>query len=86
MYFHRCQGGIQHSQPETFYAKFDQLLMDHPLYHFMEFCLHEQYFYPEYFAYQPNYYEKLETAAQWCKDRGFDPVFADEMFGFNSRG
>lgn len=84
MYFHRYQGGIQHAQLETFYDRFDRLLEEHPLYQFMEFCLHEQYFYPEYFAYQPNYYEKLETTAQWCRDRGFEPVFADEMFGFHS--
>jgi hypothetical protein len=77
---------MRYESYDKVYEKFDKLLEAHPLYHFMEFCLHEQYFYPEYFAYQPNYYEKLETAAQWCKDRGFEPVFADEMFGFHSHG
>ncbi len=40
---------------------------------------HEQYFYSDYYAYQPDYPEKVLTMAQTIKDLGYRFVFAEEL-------
>lgn len=48
----------------------------------MELMIHEQYFYPDYRAYQPDFREKVETAIKFVVDRGYEPVFfADGFLG-----
>ena len=41
--------------------------------------VHEQYFYPEYYAYQPDYADKLYLAAKLIKDAGYTFVNVDEL-------
>lgn len=45
---------------------------------FIELLIHEQYYYPHYSAYQPDYREKLETAARWATENGYRPAFLSE--------
>lgn len=45
---------------------------------YVDYLIHEQYFYPDYGAYQPDYFEKIETAVQWAKHNGYEPAFLDE--------
>lgn len=45
---------------------------------FMEILIHEQYYYSHYKAYQPDYREKLMTAAKWASDNGYAPAFLSE--------
>ncbi|MBQ8683171.1 MAG: hypothetical protein IJ518_01480 [Clostridia bacterium] len=40
---------------------------------------HEQYFYPDYYAYQPDYGDKIYLFAQLLDDYGYRFVTADEM-------
>jgi len=37
--------------------------------------MHEHYFQPDYFAYQPDYKEKVMTAIRWAVDNGYQPGF-----------
>ena len=46
---------------------------------FIGFATHEQYFYPEYFAYQPDYVEKINVAAKLLAENGFSFFFAEEL-------
>ncbi len=46
----------------------------------MELMIHEQYFYPDYRAYEPDYKERVETAIRWVTERGYKPVFFGEGF------
>ncbi len=39
---------------------------------------HEQYFYPDYKHYRPDYGERIRTALKWALDHGFTPAFPDE--------
>lgn len=48
---------------------------------FIELLIHEQYYYPHYTAYQPDYREKLETAARWAAENGYSPAFLSECIG-----
>ncbi len=40
---------------------------------------HEQYFYPDYFAYQPDYPEKVYLFSKILKENGYRFITADEM-------
>ena len=46
----------------------------------MELMIHEQYYYPDYAAYEPDYRERVERAIQWVTQRGYKPVFWEEGF------
>ena len=40
---------------------------------------HEQYFYEDYFAYEPDYMEKVGHAWKTMIDAGFEPILMDEL-------
>lgn len=44
-------------------------------------CLatHEQYSYPDYFAYQPAHFEKIRRACQLVCEHGYSFIYADEL-------
>ena len=84
IYHFAYNGGIQGGDPKNFYEMLDRDAEECPVYRFKEFCLHEQYFYPEFKRHLPDYYERMDIAAQWCSDHGYEPIFADELFEFNS--
>lgn len=75
---------IQHTEPEFYDEGLKNKAEAMPKYPYREFCLHEQYFYPEFHLYQNNYYEKLCTVASLCQRDGYEPIFADELFEFDS--
>ena len=45
---------------------------------FLMFANHEQYFYKDYFAYQPDYAEKIILAAKIAHQAGRDFIFIEE--------
>ena len=45
---------------------------------YLGYATHEQYFYPEYFAYQPDYDKKLYFAAKYLTENGFEFIFPAE--------
>jgi hypothetical protein len=45
---------------------------------FMDLMIHEQYFYPFYKDYQPDYRQKVLTAVKWASDNGYKPAFLSE--------
>ena len=51
---------------------------------YLDLLVHEQYFYPFYFNYQPDYREKIKTAVQWAAGNGYEPAFLEEcIFSMN---
>ena len=48
---------------------------------FVDYGNHEQYFYKNYFAYQPEYMEKEELCARTLAERGHRFVFMEELVG-----
>lgn len=42
---------------------------------YLDLLIHEQYFYPFYFNYQPDYREKILTAVKWAHEHGYTPGF-----------
>ncbi len=84
LFIYKYNSGIQRRNPDAFAALFENQIKAMPLFDVKNICLHEQYFYPEFKWYQNNYYEKFDTAATWCKENGYEPIFMDEMFEFNT--
>ncbi len=51
---------------------------------FMYLLIHEQYFYPDYAAYLPDYKERLFAGVEWCEEHGYRPsLISDFAFGDN---
>ncbi len=49
---------------------------------YADLMIHEQYFYPSYFNYQPDFRDKVVTAVKWAADKGYKPAFLSEcVFG-----
>jgi hypothetical protein len=46
----------------------------------MELMIHEQYFYSDYRAYEPDYRQRVERALDWVTQHGYKSVFYDEGF------
>jgi hypothetical protein len=45
---------------------------------YLDFCIHEQYFYPEYEGYQSNYTDKVMTVIKWAYENGYQSAFLKE--------
>lgn len=61
--------------PEENIRRLEQL-KDREKVHIM---IHEQYFYPYYCAYQPNFAEKIESAVAYLLKQGYQSKFFEEM-------
>lgn len=46
---------------------------------FIDVMIHEQYFYPDYENYQPDFEEKLDTVFSYLRDSGYTFVLADDI-------
>ncbi|NCO34086.1 MAG: hypothetical protein AUJ92_08275 [Armatimonadetes bacterium CG2_30_59_28] len=46
----------------------------------MEVMIHEQYFYPDYRAYLPDYADRVETCVRWLTEAGYRSVQHDDGF------
>jgi lysophospholipase L1-like esterase len=46
----------------------------------LELMIHEQYFYPDYRSYLPDYRARVERAIAWAASHGYKPVFYRDAF------
>jgi hypothetical protein len=65
---------------EKIVAHLDSVAADPHQAEVMELMIHEQYFYPYYSAYEPDYRERVERAIAWASGKGFKPVFYGDGF------
>ncbi len=49
---------------------------------YVDFLVHEQYFYSFYHNHQPDYTAKLNTCIRWAEENGYHPGFVDESLKF----
>lgn len=59
-------------------AEIEPALREHIGTEHVVFADHEQYFYRDYFAYQPDYAEKIFTAADFLRGKGYGFVFIED--------
>ena len=46
---------------------------------FVKIMIHEQYFYKDYFNYQPEFFDKIESAIKILKDNGYESSFYQDF-------
>lgn len=49
---------------------------------FIEVMIHEQYFYPAYANYLPDFKERVLSACKWCVEHGYEGAFASDAIAF----
>jgi len=71
---------LNHVPPDKVAAFLDRVASDPHESEVMELIIHEQYFYPEYRGYEPDFQQRVERALEWVTRRGYKPVFFGEGF------
>ena len=61
------------------YDKLDEVFATRLGREFIGICIHEQYFYPEYFAYQPDYADKVEKMCRILSENGYTFINGDKI-------
>lgn len=46
---------------------------------FLGICVHEQYFYEDYFAYQPDYADKIYKMSEILTENGYEFIYAEDL-------
>lgn len=82
IFLHRYAGGLQRVPLDQVNALYDTFAKQHPLYTWIELCVHEQYFYPDYVNYMPDYYERFDAGIRWCVEHGYEPAFIADVMEF----
>ena len=80
IYFRYSEANIQGAPLDQIHKNFLDEEKRRPLYRFRELCVHEEYFYPHYPAYIPNYYERFDEAIRSCVEDGYEAAFVSEAF------
>ncbi|NLD88595.1 MAG: hypothetical protein GX633_10135 [Clostridiales bacterium] len=65
--------------PEGIRQRLDSRETDFPQRRFKDLLMHEQYFYPFYVAYEPDFRERVITGVEWCVEHGYKPAFLKEI-------
>ena len=76
--FIRCAIIINTIELEKIVPFMDDLKKDPHMSAYVDLLMHEQYFYPFYEGYQPDYRQKVMTAVKWATDNGYKPAFLSE--------
>lgn len=72
--FSRVDIVVNTKTPEQIVPTLEPLTGDPKLAEFMDLLSHEQYFWPFYKLYEPDYAERTETAIRFVTERGYKPV------------
>lgn len=64
--------------PERIVEILEEQYASHPEKGFWEFLIHEQYFYPHYVNYLPDYRQRIDVALKWAEGKGLRPAFLSE--------
>jgi hypothetical protein len=76
--FIRCSIIIDTHKLEGIVPFMNELKKDRHMSAYVDLLTHEQYFYPYYPGYQPDYRQKVLTAVKWAADNGYQPAFLEE--------
>ena len=79
MIFFPCDVVLNCGRLEDIPSGLDAFEARYPNRPFMDILIHEQYFYPDYCGYLPDYADRLEAGVQWCLEHGYRPGFVEEI-------
>jgi hypothetical protein len=69
---------INNQKLDKIVPQLDEIKKDRRKSAFIDLMIHEQYFYPDYKEYQPDYREKVITAMKWATENGYKPSFLSD--------
>lgn len=61
------------------YDEMDEIFAPFVNNEYVGICTHEQYFYEDYLAYQPDYAEKIYKMGEIMKENGYEFIFAQDL-------
>jgi len=79
MIFGKIDLVLNNFTPEEIVEKLSQAKEKYPKKGFVEVMIHEQYFYPSYASYLPDFAERILTACKWCRENGYTPAFVSDV-------
>ena len=65
--------------PDVIKKRLEHVTAQYPLNGFIDLIIHEQYFYPHFRLYRPDYAERVEAGISWCHEHGYKPSFRGEL-------
>lgn len=65
--------------PKRIYEVLDENHLKYPLRGFVDLLIHEQYFYPDYANYLPDYRQRVFAGVKWCHEHGLKPSLMREF-------
>ena len=78
-----CDTVLNMHTMEKMLAEIDWFDTTYPDRSFVDLLIHEQYFYPDYVAYRPDYEQRFRSGIEWCLSHGYTPGLVKEIFDFN---
>ncbi|MEG0766115.1 MAG: hypothetical protein RR482_00220 [Clostridia bacterium] len=78
MVYFPCDIVLNAYTPQEIPHVLDDMAARYPHRPFIDLLIHEQYFYPDYCDYLPDYRERVLAGVAWCERHGFTPGFAEE--------
>ncbi|MDY5016076.1 MAG: hypothetical protein SO063_08450 [Eubacteriales bacterium] len=78
MVYFTCDLYVNEHTPAGVRRALDENQARYPGRGFVELLIHEQYFYPDYAHYLPDYRERVLAAVGWCAEHGYHPDFMRE--------
>ncbi len=79
MFFQRGGASIQRAPLDEIEQDTIRWEKEFPLLRFRGLCLHEEYFYPDYVNYMPDYPARFETAIRSVTAHGYKPAFPADV-------
>ena len=66
-------------------AELDRIAEDSAASAMIQMVIHEQYFYSDYGAFEPDYAERILTMARWMQRHSYRPLSLSGMLAFNAQ-
>jgi hypothetical protein len=79
MIFFPCDIVLNCFTPEQIGPELTRMARLYPDRDFIDILIHEQYFYPDYVNYLPDYRQRVEAGICWCEENGYRPAFVTDM-------
>ena len=74
-----CCLNLDHHTPTEIPVHLKNYTTTYPLNGFLDLIIHEQYFYPHFWRYLPDYAERVEAGIKWCVENGYESSFRSEL-------
>lgn len=71
---------VNHFRPDQIAPHLERIAADPHQSEVIELIIHEEYFYPDYQAYEPDFRQRVERAIEWVTRHGYKPVFFEDGF------